>query len=149
MWASVWGIQITNKKPTYPFNCTGIVFRYNTYQPLDPNHQNPDQNYPPPRLTCDDQAQVYGNIIYQDAVGCGNAFQFNSFPVGNQCGTNAVLGDPSFVNKAAGDLRLQPGSNAINAGDPSGSPPPTTSARSGRRAAARTWATTRPARRPS
>ncbi|MGC8784991.1 MAG: choice-of-anchor Q domain-containing protein, partial [Armatimonadota bacterium] len=61
------------------------------------------------------------SIAYSNIGGCGSSSSWNS-----SCGTNGggnIDADPRFVNLAGGNLRLQPGSPCIDAGDNAALPP--------------------------
>jgi hypothetical protein len=66
---------------------------------------------------------VTGNVGPQASWDCGGTFSYNVFE-GGACGaTDKNVADIGFVNRAAMDLHLNPGSPAINAVAPGNAPP--------------------------
>jgi len=66
-------------------------------------------------------AQVRNNILFQNGFGIANAGSGTVFS-NNLCPASGLgcshIGDPKFANAAGFDLRIQPGSPAIDAGTP-------------------------------
>ena len=114
-----WGLQVGIKPG---FTCSNIVFRYNTYDPDEPNAGN---RHAP--MLIDDCAgsptQVYGNIIRRapPGGGCNGAWSYNVFEEGSVCGTSSIVKDAFFVDRGS-NYHLRPGSPAIGRGDPKRAP---------------------------
>jgi hypothetical protein len=70
--------------------------------------------------------QVVGNILpSMTAYACsvaGRGYDFNVYQSGVRCGSHDRVGSARLVDPAAFDLRLLPGSAAIDAGDPANHP---------------------------
>jgi predicted outer membrane repeat protein len=56
-----------------------------------------------------------GNV--PDQLNTGNTISYSIIQQGYAIGSNILIGDPQFVNAGIGDLRLKPGSSAIDAGN--------------------------------
>ena len=114
-----WGLQVGTKPG---FTCSNIVFRYNTYDPNEPDAAN--RNAP---MLIDDcagsQTQVYGNVIRRGPPGggCSGSWSYNLFEEGPLCGTNSVVKEAFFFARGT-NYHLRPGSPAIGRGDPKRAP---------------------------
>ena len=95
----------------------GAIIRYNSFDgALQPSGSN------------ERSGQIWeGNIMTWstcDVTGGDSTVRFNVFVGGNACGSNRKrVGDPAWVDAAAGDPRLRRGSPAIGAGNPNSFPP--------------------------
>jgi hypothetical protein len=98
-------------------DCPGAVVRYNTF--IDSGFQ----------VVCsvDSSLQLYGNIVpILNDFNCNAWKAVSSYNVGEggtadpSCGPGSYVapGGVAFVNRAAGDYHLAPGSAAIGRGDP-------------------------------
>jgi hypothetical protein len=115
--STYYGIQI-GAKPG--FDCGGMVFRYNTYDPNNPNAAYP---HAPPLINCPSGQQIYGNIFRQGEGNpngtCGvGTWAYNVWEIGPTCGSNSVSGQAGFVARGT-DYHLDAGAFAIGKGDPS------------------------------
>ena len=113
---SFWGLQIGTKPG---WSCANIVFRYNTYDPNNPDAKSGYANSPP-LIDCPGKAEVYGNIIRRVPPGgdCrGASWSYNLIESGPKCGSDSLSGDAFFVARGS-NYRLRPGSPAIGSGDP-------------------------------
>jgi hypothetical protein len=112
------------------YRCEGLVFRFNTY---DPNNPDAFEPHAPPLLTCPG-AQVYGNIFRKgpgrdgdDGRACqanGQVWSHNVFETaGTACGSHVTIArDALFVDRGS-DYRLRPGAAALGKGPPDRFPP--------------------------
>jgi hypothetical protein len=97
-----------------------MVFRYNTYDPNNPNAAYP---HAPPLINCPSGQQIYGNIFRQGEGSpngtCGvGTWAYNVWEIGPTCGSNSVSGQAGFVARGT-DYHLDAGAFAIGKGDPS------------------------------
>jgi hypothetical protein len=109
--------------------CSGLVFRYNTYDPNNPTASEPNA---PPLFTCSG-ARVYGNIFRKGpgpqgdqgraCQGNGQIWTYNVFETPRtSCGSKAkVVRDAKFVARGT-NYHLLTDSPAIGWGDPKSYP---------------------------
>lgn len=111
-----------------PFEFQGdLIFRYNTYDPDEPNTDTGLTPYGPPLMNATQGTEnVYGNIFRQ---GQGNpnttcstgTWSYNVWEIGPSCGTNSQVGTAGYVNRGT-DYHLGAGALAIGAGKPGTAP---------------------------
>jgi hypothetical protein len=109
--------------------CSGFVFRYNTYDPNNPDASEPN---PPPLFTCPG-ARIYGNIFRKGpgpqgdqgraCQALGQIWSYNVFETPRSaCGSKAkVVRDAKFVARGT-NYHLLADSPAIGWGDPKSFP---------------------------
>jgi hypothetical protein len=114
-----WGLQVGTKPG---FTCSNVVFRYNTYDPDQPDASN--RHAPPLIDDCPGSpTQVYGNIFRKGPPGggCEGSWSHNVFEEGTPCGAASIVSEAFFVARGS-DYHLRPGSPAIGRGDPQRTP---------------------------
>jgi hypothetical protein len=119
--STYWAMQLGSNGD---YRCEGLVFRFNTFDPDNPNALEP---HAPPLLTCSG-AQVYGNIFRKGPGRAGDSgracqangqtWSYNVFETaGSACGSHVTVADARFVDRGS-NYRLSAGSPALGKGGP-------------------------------